>query len=144
MNALTIFYTDDDEDDLSLFSEAVKTVQKDYKLHTFDRPEKFLTAINNPPPTPQVIFLDLNMPGKNGLELLEELRGSETHKNTPVIIFTTTSDVYTINQCKASGANYFITKPLSMKGLITSLEHTLKIDWKNFFPTINEFAYRPS
>ena len=143
MNPLTIFYTDDDEDDLSIFSDAVNALKKELNLFTFDRPEKFLDAIDNPPPTPNVVFLDLNMPGKNGLEVLQELRSLGSHKKTPVIIFTTTSDPHTIKKCKAYGANYFITKPLSMKGLIASIEHTLKIDWDKFIPSGNEFVYKP-
>lgn len=142
MNALTIFYTDDDEDDLSIFSDAVKAIQKELRLHTFDQPEKFLQALENPPPTPNLVFLDLNMPGKNGLEVLQEIRNSESHKKTPVVIFTTASDSFTIKKCKAGGANYFITKPLSMKALIASVEHALKIDWEKFVPSLSEFVYR--
>ncbi len=48
--------------------------------------EKLLNAIYNPPPTPHLVFLDLNMPGKNGFDVLAELRNSEVKNDIPVII----------------------------------------------------------
>lgn len=141
--SLTIFYTDDDEDDLSIFSDAVHELRTNLELHTFDHPDQFLNAINNPPPTPNLVFLDLNMPGKSGLEVLQTLRNSDLHKETPVIIFSTAADPVTISNCKNNGANYFITKPLSMQALIKSIDHALKINWKQFVPTVSNFVYKP-
>lgn len=142
MTDFTIFYTDDDEDDLSIFTDAVESLPKKIQLQTYSGGEKLLTAIYNPPPTPHVVFLDLNMPGKNGFDVLTELRNSEEKKHIPIIIFSTSSEPGIIEKCRTLGANYFITKPVLMKDIVRSIEHALQIDWKKFIPDAKNFVYK--
>jgi CheY-like chemotaxis protein len=142
MTDLTIFYTDDDEDDLSIFADAVDSLQKKIKLQTYSGGEKLLNAIYNPPPTPHVVFLDLNMPGKNGFDVLTELKNSELKNDIPVIIFSTSNEPSIIEKCRNLGASYFITKPVLMKDIIKSIDHALEIDWKKFIPTDKTFVYK--
>nr|WP_294923512.1 response regulator [uncultured Flavobacterium sp.] len=141
MNDITIFYTDDDEDDLSIFADAVESLQKKIKLQTYSGGEKLLNAIYNPPPTPHIVFLDLNMPGKNGFDVLAELRNEEK-SDIPVIIFSTSNEPGIIEKCRLLGASLFITKPVLMKDIIQSINHALEIDWKNFVPTVSNFVYK--
>jgi len=142
MTDLTIFYTDDDEDDLSIFTDAVESLPAKIKLQTYNGGEKLLDAIYNPPPTPNLVFLDLNMPGKNGFDVLAELRNSQTKSTIPVVIFSTSNEPTIIEKCRSLGANYFITKPVLMKDIIKSIEHALKIDWKEFVATDRNFVYK--
>jgi len=142
MTDLTIFYTDDDEDDLSIFTDAVESLEKKIKLQTYSGGEKLLNAIYNPPPTPHVVFLDLNMPGKNGFDVLTELKSSKEKNDIPVIIFSTSNEPGIIEKCRNLGANLFITKPILMKDIIKSIEHALEIDWKKFSPNDKNFVYK--
>jgi len=142
MTDLTVFYTDDDEDDLSIFADAVESMPKKIDLLTYNGGEKLLTAIYNPPPTPHVVFLDLNMPGKNGFDVLAELRNSEEKKDIPIVIFSTSNEPGIIEKCRTLGANFFITKPVLMKDIVKSIEHALEIDWKNFVPGPKNFVYK--
>jgi response regulator RpfG family c-di-GMP phosphodiesterase len=142
MTDLTIFYTDDDEDDLSIFTDAVDSLPKKIKLQTYSGGEKLLNAIYNPPPTPHVVFLDLNMPGKNGFDVLTELKNSKENNDIPVIIFSTSSEPRIIEKCRSLGANLFITKPILMKDIIKSIENALAIDWKKFIATDKNFVYK--
>lgn len=141
MTNLTIFYTDDDDDDLSIFADAVESLPEKIQLKTYNGGDKLLTAIYNPPPTPHVIFLDLNMPGKNGFDVLTELRNSEK-KHIPVIIFSTSNEPGIIEKCRALGANLFITKPVLMKDIVKSIEHALRINWQEFVPDTKNFVYK--
>lgn len=141
MTNLTIFYTDDDEDDLSIFADAVESLPQKIQLNTYNGGDKLLTAIYNPPPTPHVIFLDLNMPGKNGFDVLAELRNSDK-KDIPVIIFSTSNEPGIIEKCRLLGANLFITKPVLMKDIIKSIEHALQINWEEFVPDTKSFVYK--
>lgn len=141
MTNLTIFYTDDDEDDLSIFADAVESLPEKIQLNTYNGGDKLLTAIYNPPPTPHVIFLDLNMPGKNGFDVLAELRNSD-RKDIPVIIFSTSNEPGIIEKCRLLGANLFITKPVLMKDIIKSIEHALQINWAEFVPDTKSFVYK--
>lgn len=142
MTDYTIFYTDDDEDDLSIFADAVESLPKKIKLQTYTGGEKLLNAIYNPPPTPHVVFLDLNMPGKNGFDVLTELKGSEGKRDIPVIIFSTSNEPGIIEKCRVLGANLFITKPVLMKDIVKSINHALEIDWKQFNATDKTFVYK--
>jgi CheY-like chemotaxis protein len=141
MTDYTIFYTDDDDDDLSIFADAVESVSQKVRLQTYTGGEKLLDAIFNPPPTPYVVFLDLNMPGKNGFEVLEEIRSSDK-KDIPVIIYSTSNEPGIIEKCRILGANCFVTKPILMKDIIKSIQHALEVDWENFTPTHANFVYR--
>lgn len=142
MTDLTIFYTDDDEDDLSIFTDAVESLPKKIQLKTYNGGEKLLNAIYNPPPTPSVVFLDLNMPGKNGFDVLKELQNSEEKRNIPIVIFSTSSEPSIIEKCRHLGANYFITKPVLMKDIVKSIQHALEINWKEFIPGPKNFVYK--
>lgn len=141
MTNLTIFYTDDDEDDLSIFADAVESLPEKIQLKTYNGGDKLLTAINNPPPIPYVVFLDLNMPGKNGFDVLKELRDSEK-KDIPVVIFSTSNEPGIIEKCRLLGANLFISKPVLMKDIVKSIEHALEINWKEFVPDAKNFVYK--
>ncbi|GGF16012.1 response regulator [Flavobacterium limi] len=142
MNDITIFYTDDDEDDLSIFADAVESLEKKIILQTYTGGEKLLNAIYNPPPTPSVVFLDLNMPGKNGFDVLAELRNNNAKKDIPIIVFSTSNEPGIIEKCRTLGANYFVTKPVFMSDIIKIISFTLEIDWKNFITTDQNFVYK--
>lgn len=141
MTDFIIFYTDDDEDDLSIFADAVESVTEKINLQIYNGGQKLLDAINNPPPIPYIIFLDLNMPGKNGFDVLQEIRSSD-QKNLPVVIYSTSNEPGIINKCLDLGANRFIIKPIKMSDIIKSIKDTLQIDWENFTTTHANFVYK--
>ncbi|MFB9080831.1 response regulator [Flavobacterium procerum] len=142
MTNFTIFYTDDDEDDLSIFTDAVESVPQKINLQTYSGGQKLLNAIFNPPPTPYVVFLDLNMPGKNGFDVLEEIRSSQDQKNIPVIIYSTSNEPGIIEKCRTLGANCFVTKPVLMSDIVKSIEYALEVDWDKFTPNHSNFVYK--
>ena len=61
---------------------------------------------------PEIVFLDLNLPGKSGHELLKELKTDEMLRHIPVIILTTSSNPKDIQQTYTNYANSFLTKPV--------------------------------
>ncbi|PXY43549.1 response regulator [Flavobacterium hydrophilum] len=142
MNDITIFYTDDDEDDLSIFADAVESLKKKIILQTYTGGDKLLNAIYNSSQMPNIIFLDLNMPGKNGFDVLTELRDNKNKIDIPVIIFSTSNEPGIIEKCRSLGANYFVTKPILMNDIIKIIDYTLGIDWKNFVTTPHNFIYK--
>lgn len=142
MNDITIFYTDDDEDDLSIFTDAVESLKKKIILQTYTGGDKLLNAIYNSSQLPNIIFLDLNMPGKNGFDVLTELRNNKNKIDIPVIIFSTSNEPGIIEKCRSLGANYFVTKPVLMNDIIKIIDYTLGIDWKNFVTTPHNFVYK--
>jgi chemotaxis family two-component system response regulator Rcp1 len=61
---------------------------------------------------PDIIMLDLNLPGKGGIEVLKEIKGNPDLKHIPVIILTTLDDEQNIESAYAVHANCYITKPV--------------------------------
>ncbi|AWA31520.1 response regulator [Flavobacterium magnum] len=128
---MTIFLTDDDSDDCLLFSEALRESHSGVTLNVTTDGVRLMEMLHGAPlMTPMVLFLDLNMPRKNGFECLEEIRKSPNLKDIPVIIFSTSSNTDIIDRTYRQGANYFISKPNSFVllkkaiGLILSFDPT--------------------
>lgn len=137
----TIFYTDDDLDDLDFFTEVVESMKNGVELVTQNNGKKLLDALHNPPPSPSIVFLDLNMPGINGFDVLTEIRKSHNLKDIPVIILTTSNDDKIIGRSLDLGANFYITKPNDFVSLRKSIEHSININWNSFKPTKDNFVY---
>jgi CheY-like chemotaxis protein len=77
---------------------------------------------------PSFILLDLNMPKKNGREVLREIKENPELKKIPVIIFTTTKNEMEINRCYELGANSYIVKPSSFEQLLKII-HQISSYW---------------
>lgn len=137
----TIFYTDDDQDDLEFFREIVDIIDDNIEVVTQTNGQQLMHALDNPPPHPYLIYLDLNMPGLNGLEILKRVRSSSSHNKLPVIIFSTSKDEITIERTRQLGASYYLPKTGIFENLKKSIEHTLKMDWAGFIPNKTNFVY---
>jgi CheY-like chemotaxis protein len=79
-------------------------------------------------PRPNVILLDLNMPGTDGREVLTEIKQSEELKSIPVIILTTSTDSRDVASCYQMGANSYVKKPVDLEGFMLSVQR-LKDFW---------------
>lgn len=73
-------------------------------------------------PLPDLIFLDLNMPRKDGLSALREIRANGRLRHIPVNIFSVSNHALDIQACYDSGANSFLTKPAGFRQLVEMLE----------------------
>lgn len=141
LKRMTIFYTDDDPDDQLFFKEVVSEIEKDCAVYTQNHGQELLQLLKNPPPSPHLIFLDLNMPIKNGYDALREIRGSSDYQQTPVIIFSTSNDHQAISRSKELGANMFISKPPSYERLKEILQEVLSFNWVMPNPPDRQFFY---
>ncbi|WP_018343937.1 response regulator [Cytophaga aurantiaca] len=125
-----IYLADDDEDDRLFFQDALSAVCNDVNLTIAKNGIELMDILYLPPsPLPDVIFLDLNMPTKNGFECLEEIKKNETLKHLPVIIFSTTVQEEAVNKVYKEGANFYIRKPDNFNQLKKILKKVLTIDW---------------
>ncbi len=70
---------------------------------------------------PRFILLDLNMPKKDGREVLKELKQHPQLKKIPVVIFSTTNNEQEMKRCYELGANSYITKPNSFESLLKTV-----------------------
>lgn len=142
MKQLTIFYTDDDLDDLDFFREIVESLGEQYQVVTQNSGNALLDALHNPPPHPYLIFLDINMPGLNGLDTLKNIRKSNDHKLMPIIMFSTSNDVDIREKARLYGATYYLPKSGDFLKLKKSIEYVLSINWGSFITTDQNFVYQ--
>jgi CheY-like chemotaxis protein len=122
----SILLADDDPDDCIFFNEAVEALQLATSLKMVNDGEQlmqFLTKNNNP--LPDVLFLDLNMPRKNGFECLAEIKYNALLQSLPVVIFSTSLEQDVVNQLYNNGAHYFIRKPADFFHFKKIIQHTI-------------------
>lgn len=127
-----IFLTDDDADDCLMFSEALHEIYTDgeTQLTITSDGVKLMQALDETvPPPPEVIFLDLNMPRKNGFECLQEIRKNPKLQDIPVVIYSTSSNKDIVNRTYNEGANYYICKPQSYSLLKKTIAMVLSFDF---------------
>src|SRR5688572_24616394 len=98
-----ILLADDDDDDRLLFLDVLNELPTPVTLSVAHNGELLMEMLDNPP-LPNMIFLDLNMPLKNGFECLEEIRRDPRLKELPVIIFSTSSQPSAIDKVFKAGA----------------------------------------
>ncbi|WP_069789606.1 response regulator [Cyanobacterium sp. IPPAS B-1200] len=90
-------------------------------------------------PRPNLILLDLNLPRKNGKEVLAEVKADDNLKTIPIIILSTSDDERDILDCYQGQANCYLTKPISMKDFKQQVE-LIENFWFNLvqYPQGNE------
>ena len=88
-----------------------------------------------------MVFLDINMPGMSGLEVLQTLRKSEKFSSLPIVMFSTTRDESIVLKTKELGANYYVPKAENFKLLRKSIEYTLQINWDSFIADRSNYLY---
>lgn len=77
---------------------------------------------------PDLVLLDLNMPGVDGRQVLAHMKANGRLRSIPVIILTTSADTKDVDQCYAIGASTYIQKPVSFEGLTEAIR-TMKDYW---------------
>ncbi len=120
-----IILIDDDEDDREIFLTALGRIESSVTCKTFDSAKMVLDQLIENKITSDLIFLDLNMPIMNGQQFLIEIKKHQVLKNIPIIIFSTTSHIPTVELMKELGAIDFITKPEEFIDLVTILKAIL-------------------
>ena len=123
-----IFLADDDPDDFEMFSEVVLKADPTAEILWASDGIKLLEYLNKI--TPDIIFLDINMPLMNGLECLVEIRKNSNYNHIPVIMVTTSANYRDIDFSFANGANYYFLKPNSFIALEHWITHLYTLDWK--------------
>ena len=73
-------------------------------------------------PRPGVILLDLNLPGTDGRQVLNEIKRDEHLRDIPVVVLTTSADERDISACYRAGANSYIQKPVDIDGFMKAIE----------------------
>lgn len=135
MRQMHLLLVEDNEGDILLITEALnelKVVSRVSVQRDGERAIDFLnqTDNNNREDLPDFLLLDINLPKKNGHEVLSFVKNKDSIKHIPVIIFTTSSSPEDINRSYQQYANCFITKPMDINQFMDAIGE-IKNFWIN-------------
>ena len=131
---------EDDDDDFEIFSAAVDEISLAIVLSRAESGSVLMHKLNDITPLPDILFLDILMPQPDGRECLKMIRSDKKFDSMPIIMFSSVSDVKSIEYCFREGSNLYLLKPNTLHDLIESLEKIFSIDWRNlYYPPISKF-----
>ena len=124
-----IILAEDDEDDSLFFEEALKAVEDPPSMIRVKDGVELSILLHSLHPLPDIVFLDLNMPRKNGAQCLAEIREDNQLQHLPVVVLSTTSTRTIVDAMYESGANLYIQKPSDLKLWTQAIAKVLHLDW---------------
>lgn len=126
-----IILADDDEDDRLFFTDAFEELKISTKVQTFRDGAELMEYLNSEQAVlPEILFLDLNMPKKNGIECLHEIKSNPKFENMAIAIYSTSSSEEHIEETFVSGANIYIKKPSEFQTLKKVLSDVVTMNWQ--------------
>jgi two-component system, chemotaxis family, response regulator Rcp1 len=126
LQSIEILHVDDNPGDIELFRQGLDSVQFGGVVHAvvdgvqamqFLRKKGEYAGVR----TPDLVILDINVPKKNGHEVLEEIRADDELRYIPVIIFTTSDREKDIERAYAGNVNAYVTKPERVTDFMTTV-----------------------
>ncbi len=123
---------DDDEDDREMFRDALQTVDPSVKyMEAADGMAALEMLALVQMQLPDFIFLDLNMPRKDGKQFLAEISKLPHLKGVPVVVYTTSKNCRDMDEVKRLGAVHFVTKPFIFDDICLAIRFVLVEGWKH-------------
>jgi two-component system, chemotaxis family, response regulator Rcp1 len=121
--AIEVLLVEDSAGDVRLTREAFKDAKVLINLHVVSDGAEAMAFLGREGkyagvPRPELILLDLNLPKKDGREVLEEIKESPVLKSIPVVILTTSASEEDILRSYRLHANCYITKPVDLDGFL--------------------------
>jgi CheY-like chemotaxis protein len=130
---LAVLIVDDDPGDVLLIREALEAAGRAHAIYVAVDGQEAVTFLRRTgrharAPRPDVVLLDLNMPGKNGREVLAEIKPDPQLASIPILVFTTSQDPDDILTAYSLYANAYVCKPINLDDfaiVVTRIEEFL-------------------
>lgn len=130
-DALYILLAEDDEDDRLFFKEALQEIKVKTIIDFVNDGSQLMNYLNKSDMRmPNMVFLDLNMPVKTGMECLIEIRRNNRLKDLAIVIYSTSASEEDIEEAFVNGANIYIKKPNDFLLLKVSLARIISLNWQ--------------
>lgn len=139
-----ILLAEDDEDDFYFFSMALSSLEGSFQLLRTCNGIMFSSLIQASIDT-DVIFLDINMPYKNGITCLKEIRSIKDYNSVKVVMYSAADNVKEIDRCYSMGANFYLVKPSFYSCVQQQLKELFQNEYfiKDTKPPREEFVIDP-
>jgi CheY-like chemotaxis protein len=130
-NTIYVLLADDDEDDRIFFKDAFEEMKLNINVQTVNDGIELMDHLMQPDVVlPHVLFLDLNMPRKNGLECLNEIKKIDRLRDIAIAIYSTSASEADIEETFVKGANIYIKKPSEFHTLKKILHEVITVNWQ--------------
>ncbi len=138
MNEVNILLVEDNEGDIILTTEAFKDMKLENKISVVKDGEEALRFLKKKgeyagAATPQLVLMDINLPGMDGKQLLEIIKKDEELKEIPVVMLTCSDNDADISECYDKHVNWYITKPIDYEKY-TKVMHEIEAFYVSFVP----------
>jgi CheY-like chemotaxis protein len=130
MNVKTIMMAEDDSEDVDLFKDVLADLEFDISLTVAVNGKELMKQLEQTDVLPEIIFLDLNMPLKNGMVCLEEIRANKSWKDIKVIILSTSSHQDQMKDAYDKGADFYMVKLINYVDFKNAIAACLQKDWQ--------------
>jgi len=130
-NQVELLLIEDNPADVRLVEIAIKNSGRNIHVHAMGDGESALSYLRERneygmPKHPHLILLDLNLPRKNGKEILKEIKNDENLRHIPVVILTSSQDKNDITQSYDLCANCFVCKPSEWDQFMSTMDELTK------------------
>lgn len=136
-----VLLAEDDDDDYLIFSLAVDDITSvRVALKRAENGDILMRLLDEK--HPDLLFLDLLMPCKDGRQCIREIRSNSKYDSLPIIVYSSMSDLESIEFCYREGTNLYARKPSSLSDLKSILEKIFAMDWKRmlYYPPMSQFV----
>ncbi|MBF6607941.1 MAG: response regulator [Flavobacterium sp.] len=141
-NYVEILLVDDDQDDRNIFSDALSELKIETNLTMLEDGRDLVSFLENPKTKmPDILFLDLNMPYKSGVECLKDIRKIEKFRNLSIAIYSTSTSEKDMEDTFVNGANIYIKKPNDFAKLKKVLNDVVSINWQFHTSSLNKETF---
>ena len=135
-----IWLADDDTDDCEIFEDVIKQILPTASVTTIPNGEELMKLLS-PASAPDILFLDINMPLKDGLSCLVEIRAQGHFSKLPIVVFSSANQSKIVDQSYDNGANLYYSKPASFIQLIAGMSQLFQMNWNDPFTiTANHYV----
>ena len=134
-----ILLAEDDQDDVDIFKWAMEKTGVPHSVRHAHNGEVLFVLLKEK--IPYILFLDIEMPCKDGLSCILEIRKNRDYDNLPVIVYSSYAYDKYVEDTYRSGANLYISKAGSIEHIVANLKKVFAIDWKKYmhYPCRDDF-----
>jgi CheY-like chemotaxis protein len=134
--AIQILLVEDSPADIELTQRMLRDAKIANDVHVVEDGEQAIAFVRrrgefDGAPTPDLVLLDLNLPKKDGREVLEEMKGDPELRRIPIVVLTTSAEERDVLRAYDSYVNAYVTKPLDIDSF-TSVARSIEDFWMTF------------
>ncbi len=118
-----VLLVEDSAEDVLLTQEAFEAQDFDARLQVVDDGEKAMDWLRSAQSNPDLVLLDLNLPRKDGREVLKEIKDDPDLTDIPVVVLTTSAAQEDIRDAYCSHVNSYVRKPVTFEKLVEAVRH---------------------